>query len=162
VKIRPAGWRPASADLLAFVLVAFVLVAISVACSAALAPATAATTAASTAAPESPEALQADLAALPPGNAAVGKSLFSAAGCVACHSLDPGVRIVGPSLAGVATRAATRRAGYSAQLYLYESITHPNAYVVDGFPSGLMPQDFKTRLRPQDLSDLIAFLMMEQ
>jgi mono/diheme cytochrome c family protein len=140
---------------LAFMLVALVLVA----CSAAAA---ATPTAASTAAPESPEALQADLAALPPGNAAAGKSLFSAAGCVACHSLEPGVRIVGPSLAGVAARAATRRAGYSAQLYLYESITYPNAYVVDGFPSGVMPQDFKTRLRPLDLSDLIAFLMTEQ
>jgi cytochrome c2 len=145
-------------------LVALVLVA----CSAAAAPATvtlpaaATPTAASTAAPESPEALQADLAALPPGNAAAGKALLSAAGCVACHSLDPGVRIVGPSLAGVAARAATRKTGYSAQLYLYESITHPNAYVVDGFPSGVMPQDFTTRLRPQDLSDLIAFLMTEQ
>ena len=117
--------------------------------------------AAASAAPESPEALQADLAALPPGNAAAGKALVSAAGCVACHSLEPGVRVVGPSLAGVATRAAGRKPGYSAQLYLYESITHPSAYVVETFPDGIMPQDFKTRLQRQDLADLIAFLMTE-
>ncbi len=110
----------------------------------------------------SPETLQAELSALPPGQAAAGKALFSAVGCVACHSRQAGVRIVGPSLAGVATRAASRKTGYSAPLYLYESITHPSTYVVEGFPDGLMPQDFKARLKPQDLSDLIAFLMMEQ
>ena len=113
-------------------------------------------------APDSPEALQAELAALPPGDAAAGKGDFTAVGCVACHSLAKDVRIVGPSLAGVATRAASRKPGYSAQLYLYESITRPGAYVVAGFPNGLMPQDFKTRLRPKDLADLIAFLLTEQ
>lgn len=111
---------------------------------------------------DSPEVLQAELSALPAGDPASGKALFSAVGCVACHSLNPGVRIVGPSLAGVATRAATRKAGYTAQLYIYESIILPNAYIVDGFPSGLMPQDFKARLKPKDLADLIAFLMTEQ
>jgi len=136
--------------------------ALLVACSAAPPAATVTPPPPPVPATESPAALQADLAALPPGNAASGQALFSSVGCVACHSLQVGVRIVGPSLAGVATRAASRKAGYSAQLYLYESITHPNAYVVEGFPSGVMPQDFKTRLRPQDLSDLIAFLMTEQ
>jgi mono/diheme cytochrome c family protein len=144
------AWRPAAILLICLA---------PAACGPAPPPATV------TAAPDGPvqpEALQVELSALPPGNAASGKSLFSSAGCVACHSLEAGVRIVGPSLSGVATRAATRKAGYSAQLYLYESITLPNAYVVDGFPNGLMPQDFKTRLKSQDLSDLIAFLMTEQ
>ena len=112
--------------------------------------------------PDSLEALQVELAALPPGDAAAGKGDFTAVGCVACHSLEKDVRIVGPSLAGVATRAASRKTGYSAQLYIYESITRPSAYVVASFTNGLMPQDFKTRLRPQDLSDLIAFLLTEQ
>ncbi len=110
----------------------------------------------------SPEMLQAELAALPPGDATAGKALFAAVGCSACHSLDPGVRIVGPSLAGVASRAVTRRAGYSAPLYLYESITRPSAYVVAGFPDGVMPQDFKLRLKPKELADVIAFLLTEK
>ena len=113
-------------------------------------------------APDSPQTLQAELDRLPPGNAKVGKGRFSAAGCVACHSLEPDVRIVGPSLAGVATRAASRKPGYSAELYLYESVTRPGVYVVAGFPNGLMPPDFRTRLRPQDLADVIAFLMTEK
>ena len=110
---------------------------------------------------DSPEALQAELSALPPGKAAAGRADFTSVGCAACHSLEKDVRIVGPSLVGVAARAASRKPGYSAPLYLYESITRPGAYVVAGFPNGLMPPDFKSRLRPQDLADLIAFLLME-
>jgi cytochrome c len=110
----------------------------------------------------SPEALRTELVALPPGDATAGQALFSAVGCVVRHSLEPGVRIVGPSLAGMAARAAARKAGYSAQLYLYESITRPNAYVVEGFPSGVMPQGFKHRLKPQELANVIAFLLTEQ
>ena len=105
-----------------------------------------------------PEVLQTELAALPAGDATAGKMLFAAVGCSACHSLEPGVRIVGPSLAG----AATRRAGYSAPLYLYESFTRPGAYVVAGFPNGVMPPDFKQRLKPNELADVIAFLLTEK
>jgi cytochrome c551/c552 len=105
------------------------------------------------------EALQAELQALPPGDAASGQMVFAAVGCVACHSLQPNVKIVGPSLAGVATRAAGRRPGHSAALYLYESITRPNAYLVEGFSSGIMPQDFRQRLKAQQIADLVAFLL---
>ena len=111
---------------------------------------------------DSAQSLEAERLALPPGDATAGKATFIAVGCVACHSLEPGVRVVGPSLAGIAVRAATRRAGYSPQLYLYESITRPNAYVVAGFPAGVMPQDFRQRLKPQELADVIAFLLTEK
>jgi len=153
VTVLGTWWRLAAAGLLAILLAA---------CSAPTPAATVTPQLPVIQATESPAALQAELSALPSGNAASGQALFTSVGCVACHSLQVGVRIVGPSLAGVATRAAGRKPGYSAQLYLYESITHPNAYVVEGFPSGVMPQDFKTRLQPQNISDLIAFLMTEQ
>jgi mono/diheme cytochrome c family protein len=102
---------------------------------------------------------QADLDALPPGDATAGQNVFTAAGCAACHSLEPEVKVVGPSLAGVATRAAARRPGYSAELYLYESMVQPNAYVVDGFQPDVMPRTFQETLTPQNLADLIAFLL---
>jgi cytochrome c551/c552 len=105
------------------------------------------------------EALQAEFDKLPKGNPTTGQALFSSKGCVACHSLQPDVKIVGPSQAGIATRAATRKPGYSAELYIYESITRPNAYVVDGFLPDLMPQTFKDTLTPQELADVIAFFM---
>jgi len=105
------------------------------------------------------EALQAELNALPKGDPTAGKAVFTSAGCVACHSLDSEVKIVGPSQAGVATRAATRKPGHSAELYIYESVTKPGAYVVQGFQDGIMPPDFKTKLTPQQLADVISFLL---
>lgn len=105
------------------------------------------------------EVLQTELAALPKGDATAGQATFTSAGCVACHSLEPDKKIVGPSQAGIATRAATRKPGYSAELYLYESITHPSAYVVEGFDDGIMPKTFKDTLPPQDLANVIAFLL---
>ena len=105
------------------------------------------------------EALQAELTALPQGDPTAGKAVFTSAGCVACHSLDPEVKIVGPSQAGVATRAATRKPGYSAELYIYESVTKPGAYLLEGFQDGIMPPDFKTKLTPQQLADVISFLL---
>jgi cytochrome c2 len=80
-------------------------------------------------------------------------------GCRICHSLEPGVRLVGPSLAGVGTRATTRLAGVSAQEYLYQSIVDPDAYVVDGFVKGQMLRDSAQRLTAEQIQDLVAFLL---
>lgn len=105
------------------------------------------------------ETLLAQVAALPAGQAAAGQQVFSGkGGCVACHSLDQGVVLVGPSLAGIGTRAGTTRPDYPPDAYLYQSITNPNAYVVDGFQAGIMPQTFGQILSEQELSDVIAFL----
>ncbi|MBI3764063.1 MAG: c-type cytochrome [Chloroflexi bacterium] len=109
-----------------------------------------------------PADLQSVFAALPAGDAAKGKDEFAAQPCASCHSLEPNKRIVGPSLAGVAARAASRKPGYSAELYLYESITKPSAYVVQDFQDGLMPQNFAQTLTPQQQADLIAFLMTQK
>ena len=78
--------------------------------------------------------------ALPQGNADNGKTLFTAQGCAACHSLKPGEKIVGPSLAGIATRAGDtiKAADYkgkatTGELYIHESIVQTSAYVVPGY-----------------------------
>jgi hypothetical protein len=65
---------------------------------------------------------------------------------------------VGPSLAGVGARAGTRRPDYTAEMYLYESIVYPNAYVVPTFVGGIMPRDYRQRLSEQEIGDLVAFL----
>jgi nitric oxide reductase subunit C len=102
-----------------------------------------------------------DLGALPTGNVDDGEQAFRDQGCSACHTLEPDQRLVGPSLAGVASRAGTRQPGYSAEEYLYESIVDPNAYVVAGFQGGLMPANYARRLDAQQLADLLAFLMTQ-
>jgi hypothetical protein len=117
-------------------------------------------TAIPTARPDQLDVLKEELAALPPGNATSGSTLYNGkGGCVACHSLTPDQVIVGPSQAGLASRAGDRKPGYSAELYIYESIAHPNDFIVTGFQPNLMPQDFKQRFAPPEMADLIAYLM---
>ena len=114
--------------------------------------------AASSPTPASPAELQAALSALPAGDAARGQQLFTGIQpCHVCH-MD---QSIGPKFPGdppLAARAAARRPGYSAELYLYESITHPDAFVAPGFQSGIMPGDFAKQLSAQDLADIIAYL----
>ena len=101
-----------------------------------------------------------------PGNAASGENLFAAQACNACHSFKEGEKIVGPSLYHVGQTAANRikDSGYrgkakTTEEYLRESMVDPNAYIVPGYAAGIMIQDFAKKLSPQDLQDLIAFLM---
>lgn len=99
------------------------------------------------------------------GDPLAGKRLFyeqatgTNAGCRICHSLEPGETLVGPSLAGIATRAATRVPGMSAEEYIRQSILEPDAYVVAGFPPGLMVPNLGEILTPEQIDDLVAFLM---
>ena len=79
-------------------------------------------------------------------------------GCSVCHSLD-GTTGLGPTWQGVATAAATRVSGKSAEEYLRESILDTGAFVVEGFPDGLMPQTFADTLTPDQIDDLVAFLL---
>lgn len=80
-------------------------------------------------------------------------------GCRICHSLEPGQRLVGPSLAGVGTEAQSRVPGLSAEEYLRQSIVDPNAYIVESFQPGAMLPDVADVLTDQQLDDLVAFLL---
>ncbi|HBX68790.1 MAG TPA: hypothetical protein DEH25_05250 [Chloroflexi bacterium] len=86
-------------------------------------------------------------------------SLEASASCHVCHSIEPGEVVVGPSLAGVATRAAERVPGLNAEDYLRESILHPDAYVVEGFPAGQMLPDLGKKLSSDQIDNLVAFLL---
>lgn len=77
--------------------------------------------------------------------------------CGACHSTLPDTVIVGPSLAGIATRAGQRVPDMDARLYLYASIYEPTDYVVDGFEP-VMPTDFAKQLTGEDLDAVVVYL----
>ena len=47
----------------------------------------------------------------------------------------------------------------SAEDYLRQSIVDPDAYVVEGFPSGLMVPNLEDSLTEAQIDDLVAFLM---
>ena len=110
---------------------------------------------------------------LPAGDAERGQKLFAQeekqasqtnASCTACHSLIPGEVKVGPSLAGIADRAATREPGKTAEEYLRESIQQPNTFIVPDLPTyqangkSVMPEGLGNLMSAQDLADLIAYL----
>ena len=97
--------------------------------------------------------------------AAAGKKLFEQSviegepGCSTCHSLEPGKTIVGPSLAGLASRAGSTVPGMSAEEYIRQSILDPDAHVVEGFPAGTMPKVWGDILSEEQINQLVAFLM---
>jgi mono/diheme cytochrome c family protein/cytochrome c551/c552 len=105
---------------------------------------------------------------LPAGDAENGQTLAEGSlGCTACHVLSS----TGPAWAAadgmpaVAERAAQRieqdnytGGATSAHEYLVESITMPNAFVVEGFDPGVMPGDYGRRLTPQDLADILVYM----
>lgn len=109
---------------------------------------------------------------LPVGDPQRGEVLLEVKACAGCHYLGR----VGPAPSwkaeiyaggkGIATRATERwqKAGYSGEAtseteYLVESILMPNAYVIEGYMQGTMPQTFGELLTEQELADIISYLL---
>ena len=103
---------------------------------------------------------------------ALGQSLFRSVSpaCTACHSVAPGVNMAGPSLAGVATRAAQhigsvdyKGEAKDPEAYIRESIQHPSAYLVPGAMysangQSFMPDTYVNDLKPDQIEQLVAYL----
>lgn len=89
-----------------------------------------------------------------------GKRIFTTH-CGSCHSTSVDTVIVGPSLAGVARRAANRAPEQDARTYLYTSIMAPDRYLVDGF-TDLMPKSFAKDLTGEELDAVVAYLLTLQ
>jgi nitric oxide reductase subunit C len=103
---------------------------------------------------------------------ALGERVFRSAqpACTSCHSIAAGVNMAGPSLAGVATRAAAtlQDPGYKGQAkdvagYLHEAVLQPSAHVVAGGMYGangvsFMPATYGQSLQPQQVDQLVAYM----
>jgi nitric oxide reductase subunit C len=103
---------------------------------------------------------------------ALGEHLFRTATpvCTACHSLQPGVTMAGPSLAGMATRAAATvgdpayaGSASDAEGYIREAIVDPSAHVVPGamFSANgvsFMPTTYAESLDQEQIDQLVAYL----
>lgn len=89
-----------------------------------------------------------------------GAALFAGKGrCATCHALSPDTVIVGPSLAGIASRAATRLENRTAEQYIEESILNPDAYRPPGFENQQMDTSLAKLLTVDEVGDLVAYLM---
>ena len=82
-------------------------------------------------------------------------------GCIGCHALDPNEVKTGPTWHNIGDTAVTRVAGESPAQYIYESITNPPAYVVAGYPGNIMPATFKDQMSPQELAEMVAYLLQQ-
>lgn len=93
-----------------------------------------------------------------------GDELFAATvlgnrpGCITCHSLEPGVNLVGPSMAGIGAVAGDRVDGMDAETYLRQSIVEPNAYIVEGYEDDVMPGDYVLHLTDAQIEALVGYM----
>ncbi len=101
--------------------------------------------------------LQPGQTALPPEER--GKAIFwdRSVACFACHAVAGQGGRRAPDLAGVGTRAATRKPGVTGAEYIREHIKQGSQYGgVPGYPTIMPP--FGQRLTPAQIEDLVAYL----
>lgn len=99
------------------------------------------------------ETLQASLAG---GLVEQGKKLAEGQGCLACHSVD-GSKSIGPGWKGTFGKLETLADGSTVTVdaaYLKESITNPNAKLVQGYPPVMIPYE----LSDEQLDALVAYI----
>ncbi|HEY5815517.1 MAG TPA: c-type cytochrome [Solirubrobacterales bacterium] len=82
-----------------------------------------------------------------------GAQVFASNGCGGCHTLAEAQAggTVGPNLDEVLP-------GQTAAM-IEGSIADPNAVIAKGFPPNVMPADYKQKLTPKELEDLVQYLL---
>jgi mono/diheme cytochrome c family protein len=94
-----------------------------------------------------------------PDPAAEGRRLFTI-WCSGCHAVAADAPAgIGPSLAGVAGRAAANPEGLSAADWLRRETVDPNAVITPGSSAGLMPANYEQSLRPEQIDALVAYML---
>jgi cytochrome c len=106
-----------------------------------------------------------------PGNAERGKTLFNAPvqtdrgaiePCSACHAIVEGQKSrtgLGTNFHDMGARAGGMVKGQSAEQYLRTSIVDPDAFLAGNFQDGLMSREYSKLLTPQQIEDLVAYML---
>jgi hypothetical protein len=100
-------------------------------------------------------------AALAEADSSKGETIALTYGCIGCHAMDPNQQLTGPTWYLIGDVAANQQPGVSPANYLYTSIVDPNAYVVPDYPAGVMPQNFGELIPPDELADMVAYLLAQ-
>ena len=92
-----------------------------------------------------------------------GRAVFIQYGCGACHiAADAGgAGVVGPPLDGISAIAGDRVEGLGAEEYMRQSIIATNDFIVDGFPSNVMPNDYGDRMSEDEIDTLVEYLLQQ-
>jgi cytochrome c oxidase subunit 2 len=85
-----------------------------------------------------------------------GETIFTTAGCGACHAFKPAGTDaqVGPSLDAIKPEG-----GKALEAFIRESIVDPNAVVTDGYQPDVMPSTFGKTLTDEQLDALVQYLV---
>lgn len=78
--------------------------------------------------------------------------------CASCHANKTNIVIVGPSLAGIATRSQSLDQSMDVQQFIEQSILKPDAILTDGFDD-LMPKTFGKNLTSEEFNLLVTYLL---
>jgi mono/diheme cytochrome c family protein len=109
---------------------------------------------------EVPKALSLGANVTPEQLVSAGDQLYhGAGGCTACHGLGtraPNLLTDEKGQGPIGARCGKREAGKDCKAYIYESLTSPKAYVVQGYEP-IMPEMGRI-LSPQQIWALVAFL----
>lgn len=96
-----------------------------------------------------------------PKPAANAEEAFNKYGCVTCHKV-PGIAEggdMGPDLTKLAKAAGSRKSGMSGEMYIIESISNPNAFVVKGFEPDMMPSDLGNSITMSEMNLIVNALL---
>ena len=91
----------------------------------------------------------------------IGRGIAEGKGlCLTCHTVGKsGTTLRFPDLAGIATRAGERVAGFDALTYMAQSIYHPDDYIVPGYNPGMPAIDKPPiGLTDDEIKAVIAYL----
>ena len=87
------------------------------------------------------------------------QELFVAKACGVCHAIGGlSEGSIGPGLTTIATVAATRKSGLSAEEYIRESIEKPLEFVVEDYLPA-MPPTIRDTLTDKEFEVLVAYLL---
>ena len=100
--------------------------------------------------------------ALAAGDAAAGKQFFTTT-CAACHSTEPGVNMIGPSLAGIYGKKSGTVPGYSFSPALKAADITWDEQTLDKFLANPMADVQGTKMpisvpNPEERQNVIAYL----
>lgn len=96
---------------------------------------------------------------------AAGKQVFANNGCASCHTLAAAnaTGTVGPNLdtrlkSDCALPASQKVRGKALPGCIRKAIVAPYSFIPSGYASGVMPNDFGTKLKPNEITALVNFL----
>jgi mono/diheme cytochrome c family protein len=82
-----------------------------------------------------------------------GAQVFANNGCVSCHTL------AAANAGGTTGPDLDKTLGGQSAAQVTQSIVDPNAKITPGYPSNLMPQNFEQLIPPDQLKQLVAYLI---